>query len=78
MRRGLATEVLGFVLLLAAGLLGSVALFAFALGLLAVVAGCLAVTSVGARRVVVGRTVDQAGCHSVDRRDRVRSLRCHA
>jgi uncharacterized protein (DUF58 family) len=60
MRRGLATGLLGLALLLAAALLGSVALFAFALGLLAVVAGCLAATSVGARRVVVKRTVDRA------------------
>jgi uncharacterized protein (DUF58 family) len=59
MRRGVATWTLGFVLLLTAGLLGSVALFAFALGLLAMVAGCLAATSLGARRVVVTRTVDQ-------------------
>lgn len=60
MRRGVATEVIGFALLLAAVLLGSVALFAFALGLLVVVAGCLAVTSVAARRIVVERTVDHA------------------
>lgn len=60
MRHGVATEVLGFALLLAAGLLGSVALFAFALGLLVVVAGCLAATWLGARRIVVGRSVDQA------------------
>jgi uncharacterized protein (DUF58 family) len=60
MRRGVATEVLGFVLLLAAGLLGSVALFAFALGLLVVVAGCLAATAFGARRIVVERTIDRA------------------
>lgn len=60
MNRGLATEVLGFVLLLAAGLLGSVELFAFALGLLVVVAGCLAATTIGARRIAVDRTVDQA------------------
>jgi uncharacterized protein (DUF58 family) len=60
MRRGLATELLGFALLLAAVLLGSVALFAFALGLLVVVAGCLAVTAIGGRRVTIARTVDQA------------------
>jgi uncharacterized protein (DUF58 family) len=59
MRRGLATELLGFALLLAAVLLGSVALFAFALGLLVVVAGCLAVTAIGGRRVTITRTVDQ-------------------
>ena len=41
MKRGVATELLGFALLLAATLLGSVALFAFALGLLVVVAGAL-------------------------------------
>lgn len=57
MRRGLATEVLGFALLLAAALLGSVALFAFALGLLVVVAGALLATVVGARRVRITRTV---------------------
>jgi uncharacterized protein (DUF58 family) len=60
MKRGLATWSLGFALLLAAGLLGSVALFAFALGLLALVAACLAATLVGGARVVVERTVDQA------------------
>ena len=60
MRRGLATELLGFALLLAAALLGSIALFAFALGLLVVVAGCLAVTAIGGRRVTITRTVDQA------------------
>jgi uncharacterized protein (DUF58 family) len=60
MMRGLATWVLGFALFLAAGLLGSVALFAFALGLLVVTAGCLAATLVGAARVAVERTVDQA------------------
>jgi uncharacterized protein (DUF58 family) len=60
MRRGVATWLLGFVLLLTAGLLGSVALFAFALGLLALVAGCLAATSLAARRIAVTRTVDQA------------------
>jgi uncharacterized protein (DUF58 family) len=59
MRRGLATELLGFALLLAAALLGSVALFAFALGLLVVVAGSLLVTAVGARRVTIARTVDR-------------------
>jgi uncharacterized protein (DUF58 family) len=59
MRRGIATELLGFVLLLTAALLGSVALFAFALGLLFVVAGCLATTALGARRVRIERAVDQ-------------------
>jgi uncharacterized protein (DUF58 family) len=59
MKRGLATELLGFALLLTAALLGSVALFAFALGLLVVVAGCLAVTAIAARRLRVTRTVDQ-------------------
>jgi uncharacterized protein (DUF58 family) len=58
MRRGLATGLLGLALLLAAALLGSVALFAFGLGLLIAVAGCLAATLLGARRVVVERTVD--------------------
>jgi uncharacterized protein (DUF58 family) len=60
MKRGVATELLGFALLLAAALLGSVALFAFALGLLAVVAGCLVVTAIAGRRATVTRTVDQA------------------
>jgi uncharacterized protein (DUF58 family) len=60
MRRGLATGSLGLALLLAAALLGSVALFAFALGLLVLVATCLTATLVGAARVVVERTVDQA------------------
>jgi uncharacterized protein (DUF58 family) len=60
MSRGAATEVLGFVLLLAAGLLGSVALFAFALGVLVLVGGCLAATAVGARRIVVEREIDRA------------------
>ncbi|HVW48272.1 MAG TPA: DUF58 domain-containing protein [Solirubrobacterales bacterium] len=59
MRRGLATEIVGFALLLAAALLGSVALFAFALGLLVVVAACLLVTTVARRRIRVERTVDQ-------------------
>ncbi|MGH2936635.1 MAG: DUF58 domain-containing protein [Solirubrobacterales bacterium] len=59
MKRGLATELLGFALLLAAALLGSIALFAFALGLLIVVAGCLAVTAIGGRRATIARTVDQ-------------------
>lgn len=59
MKRGVATEVLGFALLLTAALLGSVALFAFALGLLVVVAGCLAMTAIGGRRVTITRTVDQ-------------------
>ena len=60
MRRGLATDLLGFALLLAAALLGSVALFAFALGLLVLVAACLTATALGARLVVVERAVDQA------------------
>jgi uncharacterized protein (DUF58 family) len=60
MRRGIATSLLGIVLLLAAALVGSVALFAFALGLQVLVAGCLTATAVGARRVVVERTVDEA------------------
>jgi uncharacterized protein (DUF58 family) len=59
MKRGVATELLGFALLLAAILLGSVALFAFALGLLVVVAGALIVTNLGRRRVRVVRAVDQ-------------------
>jgi uncharacterized protein (DUF58 family) len=59
MRRGGVTWLLGFVLLLTAIALGSVALFAFALGLLFAVAGCLAATVLGARRVAVTRTVDQ-------------------
>jgi uncharacterized protein (DUF58 family) len=60
MRRGVATELLGFVLLLTAALLGSVALFAFALGLLGVVGGCLVATLLGARRAAIGRAVDQS------------------
>jgi uncharacterized protein (DUF58 family) len=78
MRRGLATGSLGLALLLAAALLGSVALFAFALGLLVVVAGCLATTAVGAGRLVVERTVDQAEVvegRPVTLRFRVRGLR---
>jgi uncharacterized protein (DUF58 family) len=59
MKRGIATELLGFALLLAAALLGSVALFAFALGLLVVVAGCLLVTAIGGRQVTIERTVDR-------------------
>jgi uncharacterized protein (DUF58 family) len=59
MKRGLATELLGFALLLTAALLGSIALFAFALGLLLVVACCLLVTALGARRVTITRAVDQ-------------------
>jgi uncharacterized protein (DUF58 family) len=59
MKRGLATELLGFALLLTAALVGSVALFAFALGLLVVVAGALAVSAIGGRRVAITRTVDQ-------------------
>jgi uncharacterized protein (DUF58 family) len=57
MKRGLATGLLGIALLLTAALLGSVALFAFALGLQAVVTGCLVATAIGGRRVVVERTV---------------------
>jgi uncharacterized protein (DUF58 family) len=58
MKRGVATELLGFALLLTAALLGSVALFAFALGLLVVVAGALLATWIGGRRVVITRTVE--------------------
>lgn len=57
MRRGLGTAALALVLLLGAALLGSVALFAFALGLLAAVAGSVLVTSLAARAIVVERTV---------------------
>ena len=60
MRRGIATSLLGIALLLAAALLGSVALFAFALGLQALVTGCLVATAIGTRRVVIERTVEQA------------------
>lgn len=60
MIRGLATGSLAVALLLAAALLGSVAFFAFAFGLLVAVLGALAVTMVGARRLVVERTIDQA------------------
>ncbi|HEY2053725.1 MAG TPA: DUF58 domain-containing protein [Solirubrobacterales bacterium] len=60
MKRGLATELLGFALLLTAIVLGSVALFAFALGLLLVVVGALLVTAISARRVRITRTVDQS------------------
>lgn len=60
MKRGLATGSLGLALLLVAALLGSVALFAFALGLLVLVAGCRAATALGAHRIVVERTLDQA------------------
>jgi uncharacterized protein (DUF58 family) len=60
MKRGLATGLLGVALLLTAALLGSVALFAFALGLQAVVTGCLVATTIGGRRVVVERTVAEA------------------
>ncbi|MBS1888588.1 MAG: DUF58 domain-containing protein [Actinobacteria bacterium] len=58
MRRGLATALLGVVLLLAAAVLGSVALFAFALGLLLVTGGCRAAAGLGARRLAIERTVD--------------------
>jgi uncharacterized protein (DUF58 family) len=47
-------------LLLAAALLGSVALFAFALGLQALVTACLVATVIGARAVVVERAVGPA------------------
>lgn len=57
MRRGLGAAALALVLMLAAALLGSVALFAFAVGLLAAVAGCFLVTLVAARCVAVDRTV---------------------
>jgi uncharacterized protein (DUF58 family) len=59
MKRGVATELIGFALLLAAALLGSVALFAFALGLLVVVAGALLATGIGARRATITRSVEQ-------------------
>ncbi len=59
MKRGLATGWVGVLLLLAAALLGSVALFAFALGLLTTVAVCLLATLVGFRRLAVERAVDQ-------------------
>lgn len=60
MKRGLATSLTGIALLLAAALLGSVGLFAFALGLQVLVTASLAATVLGARRVVVERSVDQA------------------
>jgi uncharacterized protein (DUF58 family) len=60
MKRGLATSLTGVALLLAAALLGSVALFAFALGLQALVTGCLAATLLGARRVAIERVVGEA------------------
>jgi uncharacterized protein (DUF58 family) len=60
MRRGHATWLIGFALLLTAALIGSVALFAFALGLLVAVAASLAMTRLGAHRVEIARTVDQA------------------
>lgn len=60
MRWGLAAGSLGLALLLAAALLGSVALFAFALGLLVLVAACLVATLLGGARVVVERTVDRS------------------
>ena len=59
MTRGVAAEVLGFVLLLTAIVTGSVALFAFALGLLVVVGGCLATLAIAARRVKVERRIDR-------------------
>jgi uncharacterized protein (DUF58 family) len=58
MKRGVATELLGFALLLTAGLLGSVALFAFALGVLVATAGALLATGIGSRRATITRTVD--------------------
>jgi uncharacterized protein (DUF58 family) len=58
MKRGAATELLGFALLLTAALLGSVALFAFALGLLVVVAGSLLATTIAHHRATVTRTVE--------------------
>jgi uncharacterized protein (DUF58 family) len=58
MRRGLATGTLGLALLLTAALLGSVALFAFALGLEVLGWVCLAVTWLGARRLTVEREVE--------------------
>jgi uncharacterized protein (DUF58 family) len=57
MRRGLGTAALALALLLGAALLGSVALFAFALGLLAAVAGSVLVALLAARSIVVERTV---------------------
>jgi uncharacterized protein (DUF58 family) len=60
MRRGLATGSLGLALLPVAALLGSVALSAFSIGLLVAVAACLTATMVGAARLEVERTVDQA------------------
>jgi len=60
MRRGLAIGSFAPALLLAAALLGSVALFAFALGLMALVTSCLLATAIGGRRLVVERTVDLA------------------
>lgn len=58
MKRGVAAEVLGFGLLLAAIVLGSVAVFAFALGLLVIVAGAMTMVAIAARRVRVERTID--------------------
>jgi uncharacterized protein (DUF58 family) len=58
MIRGLATGTLGLALLLTAALLGSVALFAFALGLEVLGWVCLAVTWIGARRLAVERIVE--------------------
>jgi uncharacterized protein (DUF58 family) len=78
MRRGLATGTLASALLLLAALLGSVALFAFALGLQALVSGCLLATAVGARRLTVGRSLDQSEVvegHPVTLRFTVRGLR---
>lgn len=59
MRRGHAAGLFGLALLLAAALLGSVALFAFALGLLALVGGARAATAFGARRLVVERAIEE-------------------
>jgi uncharacterized protein (DUF58 family) len=58
MSRGVAVEVVGFLLLLAAIVIGSVALFAFALGVLALVAGSLVALALAGRRVRVERTID--------------------
>jgi uncharacterized protein (DUF58 family) len=58
MRWGLATGTLGLALLLAAALVGSVALFAFALGLEVLGWVCMAATWIGARRLAVERAVE--------------------
>lgn len=77
MKRGLATGLLGIALLLTAALLGSVALFAFALGLQVLVTACLAATTIGGRRVRVERIVAVAEVlegHPITLRFRVRGL----